>query len=315
MKTGVKIAVVLGAVIVTGSLGVLFRHSSPQILEPVGNNSQVSPAKVTPPATPSSVTVAPPIIVTESLRPIIAASPSTSFAERVNNLRALPADLTTNDVQTLFVYLQAPAPSNAENRTQENWLRNGMMDKLADASALPVGLSQVLVKIYQDPAQDIVMRDYAVQHITPVYARASVEEKTALQQVLWQAVEETDSSIAGTALLALSDLAPEHSELDQKKLNEAALKMAGDERCGELSRITALQLCGRMGIAESAPLLLQVAQKAKSVPLQIAAIAALGDVGNDEAQNFLKHLDAQPESRLGPALETALKKLNQRRGI
>jgi HEAT repeat protein len=91
--------------------------------------------------------------------------------------------------------------------------------------------------------------------------------------------------------------------------------MAGDERCGELSRITALQLCGRMGIQQAAPLLLQLAQNAKSVPLQIAAIAALGDVGNDEAQNYLRQLASQPETRLGPALETALKKLNQRRGI
>ncbi len=320
MKPSVKIAVLLGAVVVAGSATVWLCHPPGRQHEMGAATPQTSRAQVPPPAIPranarpDSVTAAPDT-VPESVRPIVAAATPTPFAERVKAVRALPADLTAQEIHAFYTYLLAPASSGAENRENENWLRNEMMDKLAEAPTLPAGLAGVLVAIYQDPAQDIVMRDYAVQHMMPVYAQASAEEKAALQQALWSAVAETDSSIAGTALLALRDLAQDHREIESNKLGEAALKLAGDDRCGELSRITALQVCGRMGINQAAPIMLQLAQGDGSVPLQIAAIAALGDVGKEEARNYLRQLAGQPEPRLRPALETALKKLNRRLGI
>jgi HEAT repeat protein len=190
-----------------------------------------------------------------------------------------------------------------------------MMDKLTAQAALPADVAQVLVAIYQDPAQDVVMRDYAVQHLNPAYVQAGLEQRTILQQALWSAVTETDSSIAGTALLALQNLAQDHKEIDPDTLGEAALNLAGDGRCGELSRITAVQVCGRMGLNQAAPLLLQLAQTAESVPLQIASIAALGDVGDEAARNNLRQLASQADPRLRPALETALKKMNKRQGV
>jgi HEAT repeats len=317
MKPSTKIAVLLGAVVVTGSISVWLCWPSWRQRAMVAPTPQTSRTNVPPPTTPVALaTLGPapsaPDTVPESVRPIVAAVPAGTFAERVKTVRALPADLTAQEIHAFYTYLLTPAQSGAENRQQENWLRNEMMDKLVEAPALPAGLARVLVAIYQDPTQDIVMRDYAVQHMMPVYARASAEEKATLQQTLWQAVEETDSSIAGTALLALRDLAQDHREFEQNQLGEAALKLAGDDRCGDLSRITALQLCGRMGMDQAAPLLLQLSQKAGSVPLQIAAIAALGDVGNAEAQNYLRQLASQPDPRLRPALETALKKMNGR---
>lgn len=311
MKPTFKITLLLGAFVVAGSVSVWLWNPSRRPLESVATTPQTSRANVPRLATPPAPAAPDPI--PESVRPIVAAVP-TPFAERVNAVRTLPADLTAQEIHAFYAYLLAPASSGAESRQQGNWLRNEMLDKLVELPALPAGLARVLVSIYQDPTQDIVMRDYAVQHMTPVYARASAEEKANLQQALWQAVEETDSSIAGTALLALRDLAQDHREFEQVKLGEVALKLAGDDRCGELSRITALQVCGRMGIDQATPLLLQVAQKPGSVPLQIAAIAALGDVGNEEARNYLRQLAAKAESRLMPAIEQALKKMNQRLG-
>jgi HEAT repeat protein len=243
------------------------------------------------------------------------AASTISFAERVAKIHALPADLTALESQALYGYLLAPSPASGDNRQEENWLRNELMDKLTAQAALPKDLVQVLVAIYQDPAQDIVMRDYAVQHMRPAYAQAGLEDQATLQQVLWNAVTETDSSIAGTALLALRDLAQDHHEIEPNQLGEAALKLAADDRCGELSRITAVQVCGRLGMNQTSPLLLQLVQQAGSVPLQIASIAALGDVGDEAARNYLRQLTGQADLRLRPALETALKKLNGRQGI
>jgi HEAT repeat protein len=188
------------------------------------------------------------------------------------------------------------------------------MDKLTSQAALPKDLVQVLVAIFQDPAQDVVMRDYAVQHMRPTYVQAGPEQRDILQQALWYALTETDSSIAGTALLALQDLARDYKEIAPDRLGEAALNLAGDERCGELSRITAVQVCGRLGLQQAGPLLLQLAQNAASVPLQIASIAALGDVGDETARSYLQQRAGQADPRLQPALQTALNKINKRQG-
>jgi len=319
MKRTVKIALLLGAVVVAGGVSVWRWGPSRGSREPAAATPPTSRPNVPPPAAALAPAADGPVStaphsVPES-GPSVRAASATVFAKRVKAVRALPAALNSGEIHAFHGYLLAPSSSGALNRQQENWLRNEMMDKLAKAPAPPAGLAGVLVAIYQDPAQDIVMRDYAVQHMTPVYARANAEEQAALRQTLWQAVEETDSSIAGTALLALRALAQDHPEIEPDKLGQAALKLAGDDRCGELSRITALQVCGRMGLGQAAPILRQLAQADGSVPLQITAIAALGDVGNQAARDYLRQLAVQPEPRLRPALTTALKKMDERLGM
>ena len=135
-----------------------------------------------------------------------------------------------------------------------------------------------------------------------------------MRQALWQAAEETDSSIAGTALLALNDLAQNNAEFEKDKIARTALKLAGNEQCGELARITAVQICGQTDATQAAPLILQLAQNAGSIPLRITAIAALGDLGDRSAEGFLQQIAAGNEDRLKPAAESALKRLNKRLG-
>ena len=314
MKPSVRTSVLLGVGVVVVSASVWLCHQPRRQREIVAATPPTSRTNAPPPAPPGPAPAATGT-VPELVRPIVAAVPAATFAERIKSIHALPAGLSAQEIHAFYAYLLAPATSRTEDRENENWLRNEMMDKLAEAPGLPVGLASVLVSIYRDPGQDIVMRDYAVQHMMPVYARASAEEKTILQQTLWQAAEETGGSIAGTALLALRELAQDHPEFELNKLGEAALKLAGDDRSGELSRITALQICGRLGLKEAAPLMLQLARTDASIPLQISTIAVLGDLGSEEARNYLRQLAVKPDPRLVPALETALKKLNGRLGI
>jgi len=324
MKFTVKIILLLGVTAVLCSLIVWLRHhpltphstvvETPQQARSTEVSRLARPVPAAPIVAARAVTGIPDKIP-DSLQSILAPVVETPFAERVKTLRALPPNLTVDEIHSFYTFLSAPAQVGSDNREYENWLRNGIMDKLVQAPALPAGLPQLLLSIYQDPAQDIVMRDYAVQHIVPVYPHASTEEKGTLQQMLWQATEETGSSIAGTALLALHDLAQDRGELDPNKIGGTALKVAGDDRYGELSRITALQICGRMGVTQAEPLILGLTQNAGSVPLQISAIAALGDIGNEKSRNHLRQLALQAEPRLMPALASALKKLNLHLGI
>jgi hypothetical protein len=319
MKPLFKATLVLGATLIVGSItfwmaGRSYRAHESAASLPSSSPTNVPPLVVSPiPAIRRPVTAAP-ASLPAAKQPVAPTTPAATFAERVKRVHELPRNLSGQDIQAFLAYLAVPAASVPADRSRENWLRNEMMDKLVETPALPSGLVQVLVSIYQDPAQDVVMRDYAVQHMGPVYARAGAPEQAVLQTALWQAAEETASSVAGTALLVLSDLAPDYREFERGKLEKVALRLAGDDHCGELSRITALQVCGRLGLKEASPVMLQLARTAGSVPLQIAAIAALGDVGNEEARACLRQLAQQPEPRLEPALETALRKLNERLG-
>jgi hypothetical protein len=236
-----------------------------------------------------------------------------TFEERVRAVHAIHGELTGPEIESFYRYLRMPA-TNSPELENEHWLRNDMMDKLAGQPTLPAGLPNELVAIYQDKNQDVVMRDYAIQHMNPAYAQAGSEEKAALRQALWQATDESDSSIAGTALLALNNLAQNNSEFEKDKIAGTALKLAEDEQCGELSRITAVQICGRTGATRAELLALQLAQSAPSIPLRITAIAALGDLGDRSVETFLQQIAAGSEDRLKPAAESALKRLNKRLG-
>jgi hypothetical protein len=247
-----------------------------------------------------------------------------SFAERVKAVRAITTELTDQEVEAFYRYLLAPTSKSGQDRVGENWLRNEIMDKLVQQTAAPDGLSDMLVAVYQDPAQDVVMRDYSVQHMVPAYEQVSAPEQANIQKAVWKAVGETDSSIAGTALLSLMEISGESSnsvtagetsmpttDTNRAQLARAAMQLAANDRCGELARITAVQVCGRLRVTEAFPIVQQLAQEAESMPLRIAATAALGEYGTPEASNLLVRIAASSDPRQVLAAQSALNRLTQ----
>ena len=324
MKHSAKIGLLLGTTAVIGAAVFWFNRAAGPVKPAVETIPGSSPALSTtaPAAQPARVAqssaqnLQPPLLaetLSEAMRLIVRPDGKAGFSERVAAVHAIKEALNSEEIRAFYGYLLAPA-HNQDDREQENWLRNEMLDKLVGQPALPAGLPKVLVAIYQDPDQDVVMRDYAIQHMNPAYAQAGAEGRAALQQALWQAAQETDSSIAGTALLALNDLAQNNTGFDRDQIAQTALKLAGDDQCGELARITAIQICGQMGVTQAAALALQLAQQAGSIPLRITAIAALGDLGDQGVETFLRQIVAGTEDRLKPAAVSALKRLKKRLG-
>jgi hypothetical protein len=187
-----------------------------------------------------------------------------------------------------------------------------MLDKLVELGTPPAGLAALLIGIYQDSNQDVVMRDYAIQHIAPFYAKAQPEEKSLLSEALWNAVGEISNSIGGTALLALEELASDNPEFSRGKVSDAAFRSAVNSQSSELVRITAIQICARMGITQATEVILELAQNSPSVPLRMSALAALGDLGDRNSQALLEQAAVGPEERLRVTAESALKRLKQR---
>jgi hypothetical protein len=246
----------------------------------------------------------------ERVRAVVSRDNTLSHRERVDALTAIQTPLTHPEVEALCQYLLTPARDEPKPHL-EVWLRNEIMDRLVEVETLPPGVADVLIAVYRDPAQDIVSRDYAVQHMAPAHERATAGDQRKLQATLWQATGETDSSIAGTALLALLYASANSPSIDQEQIARTALRLATDGRCGELARITAVQVCGRLRAEQALPVVQQLAETAESIPLRIAATAALGDYASKSAMATLTRLAVTSDARQSAAVQAALHRVTR----
>ena len=265
---------------------------------------------------------------------IVAPADGVKFGKRLGAVHALGTKLGGAEIAALSKYLLTPSRADAPDRQSENWLRNDIMDKLVKQEPIHAGLADLLVGIYNDRSQDVALRDYAVQHLPTAYEKMSNVEQLAVRQTLWQATKETDNGIAGTALLALREIVnpvtPSGDVIRENggtsfnsnpamidpaartQLMQTALRLAADDLCGGPARITAVAICGQMGLHESLPVVTQLAQTAPDISLRIAAIAALGEVGDASSAAVLIQLSKSGNRRLQPAIVTAMRRWNNR---
>ncbi len=170
--------------------------------------------------------------------------------------------------------------------------------------------------MYRDQQQNEVIRDYAVQHMSAYYEQIPSRDRTkteqAVQDTLWEAVNETSDSIGGTALLALKRLSQEYTNFDQGKIATTALQMATDNNAGELTHITAYQVCAQLGTTDALPVVLQAAQNGETISVRMSAIGALGWLGGPDQIPFLNRLLQGDEERLKPAAQHALAQITLR---
>jgi hypothetical protein len=256
--------------------------------------------------------------VPASIRPIVALN--NSPFERQSAARALPTNLRQDEVEAVYAFLREP---HAEDGNQVGQvLKNDLMDALCAQTPLPIDLRTLFAEIYRDRNEDTVIRDYAIQHVALLFERlddppasqssdvASAKQK--LEQVLWEAAAETESGIAGTALLALGRLSQNDNSLERSRIASTAMHLAQDESASEATRISALQVCARLEARESLPLLVQSARRASTLSLQISAIGSLGFLGADPEVGLLKEILAGENPRLKPVASIALHRVQER---
>jgi hypothetical protein len=231
-------------------------------------------------------------------------------ARRFRALNSLGTNLSGDELGVVYAVLLSKPSDKTKRASQDRVFKNELMNKLRHQESPPAGLTDVLIQIHLDKDQDEVLRDYALQHLAAWHERADSSGKNRIRQTLWSALAETQSSIAGTALLALSRLAGEDPELKPDRIAEAALRLAGSEECGELARITALQVCSRMGKREILPVAMRLAETASSIPLRVSAIAAVADLGGQQAKPFLERLAAESNQPMKQAARLALARLS-----
>jgi len=240
-----------------------------------------------------------------------------SYDERLRAVESLRKNLTDLDWEKLREFLLTP--DSADKVQNGQVIKNMVMDYLCTLNAPPSDLGDVLSHIYQDRKQDAVVRDYAVQHLGACYEQIAAQANNgkalqAVQKVLWQATTETSDSIGGTALLALKRLADEYKGFDPKKIRATALNMAQYNGGGELTHITAFQVCAQLSVTDALPVIEQAAQNGETIPVRISAIGALGQLGGESQVSFLKSVLDGPEDRLKPAARHALEQIEGSKG-
>jgi hypothetical protein len=239
------------------------------------------------------------------------------FRKRRSAIARLPARLTDSDWEPLREFLLKK--DSLDNEQLGQVLKNELMDALCAMNPPPVGLGEVLAQIYNDNGQNGVLRDYAVQHLA-TYAeqlegstdQAAIEERQKVRSTLWEALNETGDSIAGTALLGLKRLRDEGAQIDENRLKEKALEMANDNAAGELTHITAYQVCAQLNIQSALPLIEAAVKQSPTVSMQMSAIAALGLMGSSADIPLLENLLQGNEERLKPAAQHALEQIAAR---
>ena len=130
---------------------------------------------------------------------------------------------------------------------------------------------------------------------------------------MFQALEERDSTIAGTSLIGLELLSRTHDEFDRESILSSAVEIAADESASPSPRLTALRLSAlanseleTASVAETARML---AQTGETVLLRSAAIMTLGETGSEEDRELLESFALSDNKQIAAAAEMALEKM------
>ncbi|MEI6211813.1 MAG: hypothetical protein WCR06_09335 [bacterium] len=244
------------------------------------------------------------------------------YKSRVKALRELTRDLQENDKLALLHFLDAKSVAQKDMRPLEfNGLKNDVLDVLLRQNQVPSGISKQLVSMYRDSGQDDVWRDYCVQYMSVCYeatkptgvaSNAPDMTRKEIETAYWDAARETDKTIAGTSLIALEQLSRTHPEFDRDKVTHAALETVANDHCAEAPRITALRICAMTGANDVLPSARILAQTGETIPLRMAAVATVGDLGGREDVELLKSMAADSEKRISNIASSAVARLTLR---
>jgi len=178
--------------------------------------------------------------------------------------------------------------------------------------AQPRELAGHLVAMYNDRTHDEVWRDYCIQHLGDIYMEIGDEAgRENARRALWRSVDERQGSIPGTGLIALFNVCGQKG-FEKEQTTAKALELVHSQEYGEPAKITALQICAKLG--EKA--VLQDARKmvaSASIPIRISAMACLGMLGNQSDLELLKASEFSTDIRLRTAAQAAMKKLREKR--
>jgi hypothetical protein len=283
---------------------------------------------------PGPVTVRPAVPldaegISPTLRTLIGLTPDAAdYEKRQVALRSLTRRLTPGEIAILLTFLETHFGDYQGLRAiLLNAIKNDILDVLIRQDQPVTNLGSRLVAMFRDPAQDDTWHDYCIQYLIPYYSATWVppapgvlpapvidQQRQEIATACWDAAAQSNKGIAGTALIGLETLSRQYPEFDRERVGRLATVLADDEQTCEATRISALRLCGMLKRAEALVPARIVAQTGRSIPLRMAAIATLGDLGEQQDLEYLQAVAAVESPRLKPIIEAAVRLIRARQG-
>ena len=144
--------------------------------------------------------------------------------------------------------------------------KNQLMDALLNQPEIPSDYGETMVSLCRDKSQDVLTRDFAVQHIG-LYAQAlsrrgaynpKSAEAMSLRDALFAAAGETRTVVAAAAFRALADMAAFNPQIDIRRLDSMLAGCADDHSAAPAARAMAVQLCGERRVRSARPALQRI---------------------------------------------------------
>jgi len=232
--------------------------------------------------------------------------------QRLNAVHSLSTDLNQAEIKALYEFLESHPGTDRKTWVTLHYLKNDVLTALQNQTEPPQGLADVMVGIYNDPAQDLVTRDYAIQHLITWYsqgAHGGEDARARIRATLLDAAGQNDS-IAGTALLGLHRLSKSDPISKSEEIKRIALRLIETTEISPAAKVTAIQVCAEREIVEALPAVEQLAQGPGDMALKVSAISALGRLGGPAQAVLLRHLDLHTDKMFKPAIQSALERLD-----
>jgi hypothetical protein len=255
------------------------------------------------------------------VQPDSSLTPQLEYQRRIKAVHDLDDHLTSEEIQVLIAFLRSPiAADTSLDLLSINSIKNEVMDLLIQQEPVPQDLGKELALMADDSSLDSGLRDYCVQHFAPYFkarwGSGEVDPESPDYQAIMlgydQAVRLTNTSLPGTALIGLYSLSEDYQAVDRQNVEKLAFQMGNDPGTFVNTRVTAIQICGRMGLKEILPTARIEAQSGESIQLRMSAIATLGDLGEKDDAALIEALSLEKDSRIQTAAQSALKRLNRR---
>ncbi len=237
--------------------------------------------------------------------------PNINFVSTFQQIKEHESTLSAADRDSLYVFLMAKDMPSGFNENQYFALKNEILNILRNCVPPSNKIEDAMLELYEDHGHPAAIRDYAIQHLSLWYENGYGNLDKG-GDIIRKALAETDSTIAGTALLAANRLVGRLPGLDQQFVKKSACDIALDESASELSRITALQVGALYGAEELLPAIEEILAGHGNGPLAISAVAALGTVSGSDALERLQQISSEGDLRLRPAAESALRRIAAR---
>ena len=252
--------------------------------------------------------------------PLVWISPSaTNYSGGVAALRSLPIELTVEHVDRLRDALAVPyTPAMGFSLVEYNGIRNDAADLLLRQPQFPPDLLFDFSEMFSDSTQDAVWRDYCLQMLATGWKNLASrndpdsEAARALAVSVLGEAAGAQSRWAGTALLGLQAMmTTDAPSVDENEFAEQVFHVVSNAAASEQNRITAVRLAGMHGIYDACPAVRKIAQTGETETLRGAAIATLGEIGDEQDHDFLLEIASGSDRFLKKIAEKAIVALKE----